>query len=185
MQYKASGILVATALATLGYAGFSQTQDTQCKLAYVYTNAIMAQAPGAAEAQATYDREMANWNAEVSAMSDSLQAMIAQYDQQQVMLSPEARQQRQQEITAKQREYQQRTSDLEQVAQRRQQELLQPILDRVSTVLRQIREEGGYTMIFDASPGSNLVEADTTLNITALVIERMQAQSASQGGAPN
>lgn len=184
MQYKLSAILVATALATLGYTGLNRPQGAQIKLAYINSNEIIAQAPGAAEAQATFEREMAGWNAQVEAMGDSLQAMVTQYEQQQVMLSPEARTQRQQEINQKRMEFQQRTVDLENMAQSRQQELVAPIYEAVSNVLVTLRAEEQYTMIFDAAAGA-LIAADTTLDITAQVLERLQAQSAEPGGTPN
>ena len=127
---------------------------------------------------------MAGWNAQVEAMGDSLQQMVAQYEQQQVMLSPEARTQRQQVINQKRMEFQQRTADLEQMAQTRQQELVAPIYEAVSNVLVAIRDEEQYTMIFDAAAGA-LIAADTALDITSQVLARLQAQAAQPGGTPN
>lgn len=184
MQYKVSALLVATTLAALGYAGSNWPQGPQVKLAYINSNEIIAQAPGAAEAQATFEREMARWRSQVTALADSLQEMIRQYEQQQVMLSPEARQQRQAEINQRRLEYQQRTSNVEETAQRRQQELVAPIFESVSNVLAQVREEEQYTMIFDAAAGA-LIAADTTLDITSLVIQRLQAQQGAEGGTSN
>ncbi len=184
MQYKVSALLVATTLAALGYAGSNRPQGPQVKLAYINSNEIIAQAPGAAEAQATFEREMARWRSQVTALADSLQEMIRQYEQQQVMLSPEARQQRQAEINQRRLEYQQRTANVEETAQRRQQELVAPIFESVSNVLAQGREEEQYTMIFDAAAGA-LIAADTTLDITGLVIQRLQAQQGAEGGTSN
>ena len=109
--------------------------------------------------------------------------MLATYDQQQIMLSPERRTERQREIELKQMEYQQRTSDLEQVAQTRQQELVAPVFENIRNVLMTIRIEEGYSMIFDAAAGA-LIDADTTLDITPLVIERLQGPAAP-GGSPS
>ncbi|UCC72726.1 MAG: OmpH family outer membrane protein [Gemmatimonadota bacterium] len=184
MQYKLSAILVATALAALGYTGLSQPQGSQIKLAYINSNEIISQAPGAADAQATFEREMAGWQAQVEALADSLQQMVTQYEQQQVMLSPEARQARQQEINQKRAEFQRRTTELEQTAQRRQQELVAPIYEMISSMLSQVREEQQYTMIFDAAAGA-LIAADTTLDITDLVLQRLRAQSGEQEGPSN
>ncbi len=184
MQYKVSAIVVATALAALGYAGLNGPQGSEIKLAYINSNEIIAQAPGAAEAQATFEREMAGWNAQVEAMGDSLQQIVTLYEQQQVMLSPEARAQRQQEINQKRMEFQQRTADLETMAQSRQQELVAPIYEAVSNVLVTLREEEQYTMIFDAAAGA-LIAADTALDITSQVLQRLRAQSAEPGGTPN
>lgn len=181
MGNRVSTVLVATAVAALGYKGIAQPQS-EIKLAYIDSNAIIAQTPGAAEAQATFEREMARWRSEVQALADSLQQMVTAYEQQQIMLSPEKRQERQQAIQRKRLEYEQRTLDLQQVAQRRQQELVQPVYDQISQVLASVRDERGYTMIFDAAAGG-LIAADTTLDITPIVIERLQTEQAGGGDA--
>ncbi len=178
VSHKISAVVAAAALAALGYQGVSQSSAV--KLAYIDSNEVIAQAPGAAEAQATFEREMARWRSEAQALADSLQAMITSYEQQQVMLSPEARQQRQEEIQRKRLEYQQRAVDLDQVAQRRQQELVAPIYEKVTRVLVDLRAEQEYTMIFDAAAGA-LIAADTTLDITDLVITRLQAAEPAGG----
>lgn len=184
MRYRVSALLVATAMALLGYRGLSAPQAGAVKLAYINSNEIIAQTPGATEAQATFEREMARWNSEVQALADSLQEMVTAYEQQQIMLSPERRQERQAQIQQKRLEFQQRTADLELVAMRRQRELVQPIYERISNVLMQIQAEGQYTMIFDAAAEA-LVAADTTLDITSVVIERLRAQEGGGGGSAN
>ncbi len=180
MRYRVSAVVVATALAMLGYKGMSEPQGSAMKLAYIDSNVIIAQTPGSEEAQATFDREMARWQTEVQVLADSLQQMMTAYEQQQIMLAPETKQERQQEILQKQMEYQQRVADLEQVAARRRQELIQPILDNITATLAQIRDENDYTMIFDAAAGA-LIAADTTLNITGVVIERLKQQGTTPG----
>jgi outer membrane protein len=174
--------VVAAALALVGYNGLGRPQGGDLRLAYINSNVIIAQTPGAAEAQATFDREMARWRTEVQALADSLQQMISTYEQQQVMLSPEKRQERQQEILQKRLEYEQRLNDLQEVAQRRQQELVQPIFEKITSALMEIREEHNYSMIFDASAGA-LIAADTALDITDLVIARLKEQAAGEQGA--
>jgi outer membrane protein len=178
-----SAVVLGTALAVLGYQGLGEPQGQEVRLAYINSAEILSQAPGAAEAQATFEREMARWQSEVQALEDSLREMLSTYDQQQVMLSPEARTQRQQQIQAKQMEYQQRAADLQQVAERRQMELVQPVFDAVQEVLISVQAEFGYAMIFDAA-NSALVAADTTLDITPLVLDRLLAQG-SAGGNPS
>jgi outer membrane protein len=184
VRYRVSAVVVATALAMLGYKGISEPQGAATKLAYINSNDIIAQAPGAAEAQQTFDREMARWRTEVQALADSLQQMMTTYEQQQIMLSPEKRQERQQEILQKRLEYEQRVNDLQEVAQRRQQELVQPIYDRITQALTQIRDEYEYTMIFDVAAGA-LIAADTTLDITGIVVERLKQVQPTPGSTQN
>ncbi len=61
---------------------------------------------------------------------------------------------------------------------------MEPIYERISVVLTRIREEQGYTMIFDAAGGA-LIAADTTLDITATVIERLKASEGGSDGTGN
>lgn len=183
MRNQVSAVVVAAALALVGHKGI-EPQATAPRLAYINSNQIIAEAPGAAEAQATFDKEMARWRTEVQALADTLQQMIEQYDQQQVMLSPEKRQERQQTIQQKRLDYQRRVADLEQVAQRRQQELVEPIYDQITSVLVEIRDAGEYTMIFDAAAGA-LIAADTTLDITDQVIQRLRAADPPSEGTGN
>ncbi len=184
MRYKASAVVAVLALALVGYNGIGQPQASETKLAYINSNDIIAQTPGASEAQNTFDREVARWRSEVQVLADSLQQMITTYEQQQVMLSPEARQERQQEILQKRLEYEQRVNDLQQVAQRRQQELVQPIYEMITAVLLEVRDERDYTMIFDAAAGA-LIAADTALDITDLVIERLKTRRTTKDGRGN
>ncbi|MFW6090209.1 MAG: OmpH family outer membrane protein, partial [Gemmatimonadota bacterium] len=54
----------------------------------------------------------------------------------------------------------------------RQQELLQPILERVSGVIEEVRNEREYAMVFDIST-EGVVAADPSLDITEIVKARL------------
>ena len=158
-------------------AGTSLAQQPQIpKFAYINSQEILAVAPGRAEAEAQFQREMSTYRQQVQKMGDSLQAMIADYNKQEVVLSPAAKEAKQKLIRDKEAAFQQRTQDLQQQAQQRQTELMQPIMDKISKVLEDIRSEDGYTMIFDAGSGANVVvAADKNLDITQQVIARLKA----------
>lgn len=177
MRFRETAVIAAatTTLTLLGYGEVTRNQASSPKLGYINSQAVLEEAPGAQEAQSAFEREMARWRSEVQTLSDSLQQMIQQYEQQQVMLSPEKRQERQQEIQQKRLEYNQRVTELQDRAQERQQELVQPVYDKISRVLADIRDQDDYTMIFDAAAGG-LIAADTTLDLTDRVIERLKQQ---------
>jgi len=145
---------------------------------YVFINsqALLAQAPGATEAQQTWARELNEYRGEVESLRAELDSLQQAYQQQEEMLSQDARERRQQEIVEKQQELQQRAQELEQRAAQRQQELLNPILADVRSVIEEIRQERGYAMVFDAA-SSGLLAADPSLDITEMVVSRLQAQT--------
>lgn len=149
------------------------------RLGYIDSQAILAQAPGATEAQDQFERDMARYRAELDQLGEELQGMIQQFEQQQLTLSPQARETQTQTIQAKQEEYNQRAAELEGEAGQRQAELVQPIMDQVTEAIDQIRTEGGYAIIFDLSAQA-IVSADPAFNLTQQVIDRLM-QMATTG----
>jgi outer membrane protein len=144
-------------------------------IAFVNSQVILDQDPGAQAALEQFEADLARYQAEIEQLGNEGQALIDQYEQQQAMLSEEARANREEEIRLKQTEYQQRVSELDQQAGRRRAELLQPVMERISGIIEAIRAEGGYAMIFDLAV-QGVLAADTTLDLTQTVIQRLQAE---------
>ena len=158
------------ALAFLLVAGAAEAQTL--RIAYLNSQEVMNAAPGAAEAQSQFDREMQEFQNEIQQLEEALRGMEQQYQQQQLTLSPEARQNREQQIQARIQEYQQRSTQLQEQAARRRAELVQPVMDEITAVIEELREEGSYALILDVAAGS-IVSADPTLDVTEEVIRRL------------
>jgi outer membrane protein len=172
-----SSLVRATCVAAGLIAGLAAIADAQAgpKIAYINSQKILAQAPGRAEAEAQFQKELNDYQAQVKRMGDSLKTLIAAYDKQEVILSPAAKTAKQKEIQTREQEFQQQSNQLEQKAQQREAELTRPILDQIQKAIEAVRAEGGYAFILDA--GSNagvVVAADTTLDITDRVLARLR-----------
>lgn len=169
-------LAAAVASLVLVTAGAAQTGGAALgKVAFVDSRVIMDRAPGRREAEAMFQRETAPLEAQVKAMSDSLNAMIAAYQKAEPSLAQPDKDKRQKDIRDKQAEYQDRTQKLQAQAQARETELVQPILDGVRKVLDEVRAEDGYAVIFDLSAGAGTVVAyDKNLDITERVIARLK-----------
>ena len=56
-------------------------------------------------------------------------------------------------------------------------ELLAPILEQVRTAIQEVAKEGGYSYVFDGSPGVGvLLYADETTNLTDMVKKKLGVQ---------
>lgn len=154
-------------------SGRSSAQTAQ-KLGYIRSSVLLEQAPGRAEAEAQFDKETTGYREQIKRMSDSLEAMAGALQKSQASLTATARDSRTKEIQTKEAEYQRRTRDLEQRAQQRQNELVQPILDRVKQAIEEVRVEGGYALIFNADQGSPIVAMDKNLDLTDRVLARLR-----------
>ena len=149
------------------------------KVAYVQTSVLLEQAPGRAEAEAQFEKETGTYRDQIKRMSDSLNAMVSSFEQRQASLAAAAREAQAKTISTKQQEYQRRTQELEQKAQGRQNELVQPILDKIKAAIEDVRVEGGYAMIFNADQGSPIVAVDKSLNVTDRVLTKLKGTTAA------
>jgi outer membrane protein len=148
------------------------------KLAFVNTRQVLQQTPGYAAAESTFTREMATYRTEVTKLQTTLDSAAQDFDQQSVVLSPTQRAAKRKELEGQQQKLEARMQELQQKADTRQRELLDPINQRVSTIIEGIRAEGNYAIIFDVSaPGSVIVTADRSLDLTPRVIQRLKSGS--------
>jgi outer membrane protein len=146
------------------------------KIVYVNSQKIIAQAPGRADAEAQFQKEMDQYKAQVQKMGDTLQAQIADYRKNEGTMTATAKAAREKDLGGKQQAYQQRVQELEQTAQQREAELVRPIMEQINRIIESIRAENGYTFILDAgSQAGVVVAADSTLDITDVVIKRLIA----------
>lgn len=146
------------------------------RIAFINSREILRQTPGYAAAESTFSRELEGFRAEVVKLQTTLDSAATAFEQSSVMLSPTQRDARRSELQAKQAELEQQTQVLQQRAATRERELLEPIQQRINTVIDSIRTAGGYAAIFDlAAPGASIVSFDPALEVTAQVVQRLQS----------
>ena len=144
------------------------------KIAFVDSRLILQQTPGYAAADSQFTRELNSWRNEVQRLQASLDSAARDFEQSSVILSPSARDAKRQDLIQQQSTLETRAADLETRAATRQRELLDPIEQRVNVAIEQIRASGNYAIIFDVgSPGSGIVAADRSLDLTQVVIDEL------------
>lgn len=165
-------------------AGPAMAQSAPSKIAFVNSQKILQDAPGAAEIRTTIEREANKHRADLALADDSLKNLISAYEKRQLVLSADARTKEEQTIRQRQQALQQRAQSLENEMVKRQNDLAKPLMDRINTVLETLRKEGGYTIILDASSGG-IVSADPAADLTETVLTRLKATASAPGaGAP-
>lgn len=168
----------------VGAPSFSSAQGAPQKFAYVNTGALLQAAPGANEAQLQLQKEMEAMRATVAKLSDSLSAMDEAFKKEEVTLSPTAKEARLKTLREKQAEFQDRAQKLDEQANARQGELLQPIYDNIKKVLDDVRTEGGYSFIFDVAAANIIVSADKNLDVTDRVIAKLRLSAPKAATKP-
>jgi outer membrane protein len=190
---RASVFALATSLILSGTAS-AQTATTAAsapagpvKIGYINSAQLLQEAPGRAEAEAQFDREVGAYRLQLQRMNDSLNTLMAAFDRDAPKLDTTARAVRGKAIRDREAEYQSRARGLDSTMQARQAELVKPIMQRVQNVIEAIRSEDGYSVILDVgAQGSVVVAADKRLDLTDRVLARLKSQapaSASPVGA--
>jgi outer membrane protein len=127
----------------LAVAGPIAAQAAPTKIAYIDTRRVINEAPGAQDARATLQREMENFQAQLQAMDDSLRTMMTEFQQRQLRDDGRREAASRAGDPQKQGEFEQRAEALQQQAGQRQQELMEPIMQRVEQVISEVRQAEG------------------------------------------
>jgi outer membrane protein len=176
----------AATVITLGAAAplLAQSAPPQ-RFAYVDTRLILDQAPGRAEAEAQLQKEGVVWEAEIKKMQDQMTAIITEFQKTSAAMLPAARDKRTKEIQDKQGEFQKRNDEINAEAQKRQSEVMQPILDQIKLALEDVRVAGNLDAIFDVGQNATIVAVNKNLNLSDRVIARLRVMGAPVIAAPS
>ena len=148
----------------------------ELRFAYLDSRAVLAATPGRAEAESLFAREMVGFRTEVQRLQAQFDTAVAEYNRARAAMTPQASSQREQQLREMDARTRQRAQELDQQAQQREQQLTAPLMQRVTGVIEGVRAEFNYAFVFDvAANGNPIVTADRSLNITSVVIQRLQA----------
>ena len=149
------------------------------KIAYIDLQTIIRQGPGYAVAESTFRKEMEGMQKGVEKLQAQFDSSMTEYNKQAVVLSPSAKQAKEKQLQTMQQTLQQRASDFQSQVQKREQELIGPIEDRVRSMLEGIRAERNLDIIFDvSSQASTIVAANKSLDLTPVVLQRLKSAAA-------
>lgn len=166
-----AAIFAVTSLALAAAPARAQT----LKLGYINSAQILSQAPGRAEAEAQFDKEVVAYRAQLQRMSDSAAALEAAFERDAPGLDTASRTRRSNAVRDKEAEFQSRARMLDSTMQTRQAELVRPIMEQVQKVIEAIRAEEGYSMILDVGAQTSvIVAADKKLDLTDKVLARLK-----------
>lgn len=168
----------ATVLVVSKAAPLAAQSTSPQRFAYVDTRVILESAPGKAEAEAMLQKEAVGWDAEVRKMQDQMQAMITKFQKESAGMTQAVRDKETKTIQDKQAEFQKRNDEINQEAERRRNEVLQPILDQVKLALEDVRVSSNLDAIFDVGQNATIVAVNKNLNLSDRVIARLRVLGA-------
>ncbi len=169
-------ILKRLALVTIVVLLFCQGSVWAQKFGYIDSEKIQKNYQEWARAQETFDAELRAWEQEAASMEQELQEMFQEYDRQKLILSAEKKTEKEAALQAKQQALESFTREISGPggkAERRMQELVKPLYDKIQAAIERLAIEEGYDFIFNSS---GLAYAKKELDVTDRIIEILEAE---------
>jgi outer membrane protein len=159
----------------IAFIAFISFQADAQNYAYMDSAALLGELPEVKQADATLATRQKQLQKQGQQMVQDLQARYQELSkmEQQGNIAPKDLQAEAEKLKEREMEISEFEQNMQQQLTEKRQELLEPILNRVQTIIDNIAAEEGYTYIFDSSTGI-LLYADESKDITEKVKSRLQ-----------
>ncbi len=174
LRFYRPAVRTAAVIAVLFFITF-QTAFSQ-RFAYVDSDYILSNIPDYRAAQEQLDRLTQEWQKEVEASYEEVEALYRNFQNDRVLMSEEMRRKREDEIVTKeaaaadlQRKYFGPEGELFQS----QEELIRPIQDRIYNAVEKMAADGNYAVIFDTANSPTMLYTNPRNDLSDDVLKIM------------
>jgi outer membrane protein len=163
-------LVAITLLMLVSAAGFSQ------KFAFVDTDYILKKIPSYRSAQEQLDKISGQYQKEIEEKYGELEKFIKTFEAEKVLLTEEMKKKREQDIIQRERsvkELQMKYFGRDGLLFKKREELVKPIQDQVFNAVKEIANEGGYAIIFDAASSPNMLYTNPRYDKSDEVLQKL------------
>ena len=121
------------------------------KFGHINTQELFAQMPEVAQVKLKMDTIQNQYETQLASMNEEIQRKLQDYQAQEATMADAIKQIRQQELQEMQQRIQLFYQTAEQDIQRKQQELLAPVHEKMAKAIKAVGERENYTYIFDSA----------------------------------
>ncbi len=153
------------------------SMQAQLKIGYIDSDFIRKQLPDFQDVDKRMDTYVKEWNDEIAKMEKNWKEKYDDYDKRKLLLSDQKRVELEAELQALEK----KMIDLRQSKygpsgdfQKKQEELLKPVLDKVNKAVKKVAEENNFDFIFDRSGDILFIYAKEQYDVTNLVLEKLK-----------
>lgn len=151
---------------------FAVNSYSQNKLGYIDSQELLLLMPERKTAEEEVQTFAKSLESQLQAMTAEYQQSVQEYQSSESTYTDLVKQDKVTEITGLEQRIQSFQQNAQQALQAKEQELLEPILQKARTAIEDVASEGGYTYIFDKSVGSILFAKESE-NILELVKKKL------------
>jgi outer membrane protein len=152
-------------------------QAQNFKLGYTNVEYVLQNLPDAKDIQSKLATEKAQYDKLLNDKLAEGQKMVEDYQKNGANMSAIIRADKEKSIANKQNEIQELQSNIEQTLGKKQQELLEPVMNKIQAAIDAVAKENGYTYVLNSDAGYGttpvLLVAPESDNITSLVFKKL------------
>jgi len=148
------------------------------KFGYINSQMIFKKYKGISDINTEIDKELTEWKKQMGEMQSELAEMENVYKEQESMLSEDAKIRKQQEISVKRETL---NKFIEEIFGENgksttiNKQMLKPVADKISSIIKKIGDEEGYTIIIDFADG-NILYARKDADLTERVLDELNKE---------
>ncbi len=164
-------ILIPVFITVLISASLTAFPQTSLKIGHVDIAEILAALPARDSAAAVLDKETKEYQSTYNEMTSVYNKMFDDYEKSQSTYSELIKKTKEAELLDKQKRLEEFEQNAQSSLQKRNSELIQPILDKIIKAVDKVASENGFTYILDVSKGSVVYSSKDSQNINSLVLK--------------
>ena len=148
------------------------------KFGYINSQTIFQRYRGIEDINREIDKELTEWNKQMGEMQNELSELELTYKDQEAMLSEDAKMRKQQEISQKRDKL---NKFIEEIFGENgksttiNKQMLKPVADKISSIIKKIGDEEEYTIIVDFADG-NILYAKKDADLTDRVLDELNKE---------
>lgn len=149
------------------------------KYACVNTDKVLKNVPDYAQAQKRLDKYVEQWQTEIEEKYQELETMRQNYQKEAYLLPENLKKRREEDIKEKNQEIlqlQQQHFSPGGDFDKKREELLKPVQDRIAAAIDRFAREKGYAFVFDKSVNSTILFVNEKYDITNALLEALGYQ---------
>jgi outer membrane protein len=153
------------------------------RIAYIDVQRVLARSAAGVAAREQLEREKATMQKDLDAKRVELEKLREDLEKKGALLTPESRREKQDQFERKRRDAARQADDFQKELEKREQALLQKVLQEISGVIEQLGRERGHYLIVEKR-GAGVIYASPEADLTDEIIRAYDKQAASKGPAP-
>ena len=163
------GVVLAVADSGVAQQPAPAAPASSVRIAYIDVQRVLARSSAGVAAREQLEREKAVMQKEMDSKRVELEKLRDELEKKGPMLTPEARREKQEGFERKRRDAARMMDDYQKELEKKEQALLQRVLQELSGVIERVGKEKGYYMIVEKR-GASVLYASTDADLTDEII---------------